>query len=63
MKLWEEICSSEIYKRKRLSIFIIDEMTVIQITFKYFLVRICIESVQIYVIEFIFSEERNLFDT
>ena len=52
--------SSQIYKRKRVSAFIIDE-TIIQIGWKHFWLWICIEPIHSSVLGIHISEERNMF--
>jgi putative transposase len=52
--------SCQIYKRKRISAFIIDE-TIIQIGNKHFWLWICIEPVHKSVLGIYISEERNMF--
>ena len=51
--------SFQIYKRKRVSAFIIDE-TVIQIGNQHFCLRICIEPIHISVLGTYISEKRNM---
>jgi len=52
--------SSQIYKRKRVAAFIIDE-TVIQIGSKHFWLWFCIEPIHSSVLGIYISEERNMF--
>ena len=52
--------SSQIYKRKRVSAFIIDE-TIIQIGWKHYYLWICIESVHRTILGIHISNERNMF--
>ena len=52
--------SFRIYNRKRVSSFIIDETTIIQIGSKHFWLWICIEPIQKSVLGIYISEERNM---
>ena len=53
--------SSQIYKRKRVAAFIIDETAVIQIGSKHFWLWFCIEPIHSSVLGIYISEERNMF--
>ena len=62
MGLDTKIWSSQIYKRKRVSAFIIDE-TIIQIGNQHFWLWIAIEPVNRTILGIYISEERNMFVT